>query len=124
MRIVDPTGKLGEDLAAQYLTTHKYKILDRNFRRFNAEIDIIAIDMSEKEQVLAFIEVKTRRNESYGSPFESITQWKLRNLTKTAELYKIMYKHLPEAMRIDAVSVMLKNDGSSAIIDLIKNIGY
>jgi putative endonuclease len=111
-------GELGERIAVEYLKKQGFKIIDRNFRIRGGEIDIIAID----GDVLTFIEVKTRRSNEFGTPFEAITPWKMLALIKSAEFYKIKHPHLPDAMRIDAVGIMLKNDNTVGSIELVKNI--
>lgn len=122
MRIANPTARRGEEIACRYLTSVGYSIIERNFRARNGEIDIIAIDVSEKnDKVLSFIEVKTRTSALYGSPFEAITSWKLRSLTNVAQYYKLLHPQLPEHLRIDAVSVVLGDDGKSTV-ELLKNI--
>lgn len=117
MRIANPTARLGEDRACKYLKNLGFKILERNYRKTYGEIDIIAID----KDVLAFIEVKTRTSNLFGSPLESITQWKLRSLVKTAQYYKMTHHNLPESLRIDAVSIILNGDKVESI-ELMRNI--
>lgn len=122
MRIANPTARLGEDKACEYLKKLGFKILERNYRKTYGEIDIIAIDPSAGSgQVLAFIEVKTRTSNLFGSPLESITSWKLRSLIKTAQYYKMTHNNLPESLRIDAVSVIL-NGQEAKSIELTRNI--
>ena len=117
MRIVNPTAILGENKACEYLRKIGFKILERNYRKSYGEIDIIALD----HDVLAFIEVKTRTSNQFGSPLEAITYWKLKSLIKTAQYYKMTHPKLPEALRIDAVSVIL-NGNEVQSIELTKNI--
>ncbi|MBQ7317541.1 MAG: YraN family protein [Phascolarctobacterium sp.] len=78
-------GKFGEDFACSYLQKQGYKILYRNFRCRLGEIDIIAV----KNDVLSFIEVKTRRqsNSTYGMPREAVNQAKQKKIYRCAELY-------------------------------------
>lgn len=121
MRVANPIARLGEDLACEYLKKNKFSIVDRNFHARGGEIDIIAVDTSEKERVLCFIEVKTRTSTAFGSPFEAISYWKLKALQKTAQFYKITHKHLPDALRLDAISVMV-NPNAEPEIELLKNI--
>ncbi len=117
----NPIGIQGEDKAEKYLKSQRYHIVERNFRTRNGEIDIIAIDKSEKEPVLCFVEVKSRTSNQFGTPLEAITPWKIRFLIRAAQFYKISHKGLPDALRIDAVSVQL--DGSNTEkIELLKNI--
>ena len=117
MKIVNPIAKLGEDKACEYLKKLGFKILERNYRKTYGEIDIVAID----KNVLAFIEVKTRTSNLFGSPLEAITPWKLRSLVKTAQYYKMTHPKLPEALRIDAVAVTLRNQEVENI-ELTRNI--
>jgi len=122
VKIANPTAKLGEDKACEYLRNLGFKILERNYRKTYGEIDIIALDPSASSgHVLAFIEVKTRTSGQFGTPLESITYWKLKSLVKTAQYYKMTHPNLPESLRIDAVSVIL-NDQDVESIELTKNI--
>lgn len=122
MKIPNPIAKKGEQLAAEYLNKRGYKIINRNFRKGYGEIDIIAIDSSEKEKTLCFIEVKTRTSGSFGSPLEAITYWKLKSLIKTAQFYKLINPRLPDSIRIDAVSVVLSKNKKPEKIEHITNI--
>ena len=61
-------GRFGEDLAVKYLKKRGWKILKRNFKNPFGEIDVIA----EKDGVTAFVEVKTRTTDAYGSPSEAV----------------------------------------------------
>jgi len=117
VKIVNPTAKLGEDKACEYLKKLGFKILERNYRKTYGEIDIIAIE----KDVLSFIEVKTRTSNLFGSPLEAITYWKLKSLIKTAQFYKMAHRNLPDALRIDAVSVIL-NGSDVKTIELTRNI--
>jgi putative endonuclease len=117
VRISNPTAKLGEDNACEYLKELNFKILERNYRKTYGEIDIIAIE----KDVLCFIEVKTRTSNQFGSPLEAITYFKLKSLIKTAQYYKMTHKNFPESLRIDAVSVTL-NGSEIQNIELTRNI--
>ena len=117
MRIVNPIAILGEDKACEYLKKIGFKIIERNFRKGYGEIDIVAID----QDVLVFIEVKTRTSIQFGTPLESIAYWKLKSLIKMAQFYKMTHRNLPESLRIDAVSVIL-NGNEVQNIELTKNI--
>ena len=108
---------MGEDKACEYLKKLGFKILERNYRKTYGEIDIIALD----KDVLAFIEVKARTSNLFGSPLEAITPWKLKSLIKTAQYYKLTHPKLPEALRIDAVAVTLRNHEAEDV-ELTRNI--
>lgn len=75
------TGKLGEDLAEQYLLARTYSILHRNWRHGRWEVDIIA----ERAGTLHFIEVKMRTTALFGHPEENVTVKKIKHLMNAAE---------------------------------------
>lgn len=120
MRIVNPIGKKGEDLAVEYLKKKGYKILERNYRKQYAEIDIIAL----YNNILVFVEVKTRTSQKFGTPFEAITYWKLKPLVKLAEFYQISHPKLPSSMRIDAISILIDTIGTATIEHLENVSGF
>ena len=76
-------GKLGERLAADYLRRQGYRIHETNFRCPFGELDIVA----SEGDVLAFVEVRTRRGDSHGSAQESVTPRKQHRLRQVAEAY-------------------------------------
>lgn len=76
-------GKFGEDTAAHYLTLRFYKILERNYRKRNAEVDIIA----QKGKTLCFVEVKTRSNDKFGTPGEAVDFKKQQKIILGAQNY-------------------------------------
>lgn len=111
-------GNRGEEIAAKYLADKGYEIIRRNFRIRGGEIDIIAID----DGVLAFVEVKTRTSNQFGTGLEAIGFYKLKALIRTSQIYKATHSNLPELMRIDAVVVMLNKFNEVNSIELVKNI--
>jgi len=123
VKIVNPTAKLGEDKACEYLKKLGFKIIERNFRKGYGEIDIVAIDPTDSsgQDVLVFVEVKTRISNQFGSPLESISHWKLKTLVRMSHFYKLTHRNLPENLRIDAVAVIL-NGNEAKNIELRKNI--
>lgn len=76
-------GRLAEQTAERYLARHGLRLVRRNFRGKQGEIDLIMDD----GKVLVFIEVRHRRNSRFGSAVESINPRKQARLIKTAELY-------------------------------------
>ncbi len=117
-------GLLGEQYAVAFLASQGFQVIDRNFRMRGGEIDIIAIetDLQSKEKTLVFIEVKTRSSGDYGTPLEAIGYHKMRALIKASQFYKIKHPKLPDLLRIDAVSVLVNEDGKLMDIELVKNI--
>ena len=98
------TGKKGENLACEYLLKQGYKILEKNkrFSRF-CEIDIIALD----KNTLVFCEVKTRKTNACGSPFEAITKSKYKNIKKGIFFY-LQENTSYKKFRIDAIAIVLE----------------
>lgn len=101
------TGKRGESLALQYLTANGFSILHTNWRYSHYEIDIIA----ERESVLHFIEVKTRRSDTFGMPEEAVTAKKFERVSKAVDKY---LEENPEWKRIqyDTLAISLTNGGA------------
>lgn len=115
-------GKKGEEIAARFLQKQGYRILERNFKKRYGEIDIVALDPSTAGQgTLVFVEIKTRFSSEFGPPEEAVTPWKLRQIAKTGEFYKMLHPELPDLMRIDVVAVELTADSQVKDIRLIKN---
>jgi putative endonuclease len=110
-------GKLGEDLAAHYLETQGYLIMGRNFRVRYGEIDIIAI----QNNVLVFVEVKTRIGDKFGKPEEAVTRWKLREVIKTAAYYTQTH-HTPDLQRIDVIGIELDNENNLKYFNHLKSV--
>lgn len=76
-------GRRGEELAAQELQRRGYEIVERNWRCEVGEADIIA----RRGSIWAFVEVRTRRGETFGTPEESITPKKRARMQAVAERY-------------------------------------
>ena len=108
-------GENGENIAKTFLEKKGYIILETN-KRFSklCEIDIIALE----KDTLVFIEVKTRKTDICGHPFEAITKNKYNNIKKGIFLYLQEHKEYKK-YRIDAVSVLLKPELK---IEHLKNI--
>lgn len=115
-------GKIGEDYAYSYLAKKGYRIVERNFRTRNGEIDIIAIDQSTKPETLIFVEVKTRESNAYGTPLEAINYYKLKFLIRTAMYYATTHPKLPQSLRIDAIAIMLTPNGELIDLQYTRNI--
>ena len=94
-------GKIGEDIATQFLKERGYEIVERNFMAKQGEIDIIAKDKKE----LVFVEVKTRTNKQYGNPIEGVNLLKQKHLIDTVKYY-LYKKHLENNLvRLDVIEV-------------------
>ena len=117
-------GQRGEDAAVEMLAKRGYKVLERNWRAGNAlrgELDCIAWTRGPRgERVLAFIEVKTRRNNSQGAPQEAVTRSKQRQIARLASAYVSTNRIENTVCRFDVVEVWLE-DSSPPICKLHRN---
>lgn len=107
-------GREGEDIALAFFRKKGYRIVEKNFRTAFGEIDIIARD----RDVLVFIEVKTRADDSFGSPFEAVDRRKREKIRKVALCFmKKLKKEVPA--RFDVLSI--ENAGDDRRIEHIKD---
>lgn len=109
-------GKSGEEVALRYLKRKKYKIVEKGFRLFRGEIDIIAYD----KKTLVFIEVKTRRSRDFGSPEESVTPSKQKQIIKIAQGFLAINKIREVECRFDVIS-LIKTEKNEYLVRHIKN---
>jgi len=107
-------GEKGEQLAVDFLKKKGYKIVERNYRNSFGEIDIIALHRG----TVAFIEVKTRRSDEFGQPFEAVDQRKKVKMKNIALIYLRKFKKEVPA-RFDVVSIQVSADDKQ--IELIQN---
>jgi putative endonuclease len=114
---VPPTlelGSLGERIAATYLTDAGLRVLDRNWRCREGELDIVARD----RDALVFCEVKTRRGVGFGHPVEAVTGAKQRKLRTLAQRWLATHdEHAPE-LRFDVVGVLVRPDCPALVTHL------
>jgi len=100
-------GKLGEDIACEYLVKNGYKIIDRNFRRPWGELDIVA---KYRDGTLVFVEVKAMRKNSSLNPEDNLTKSKLEKVKRTASIYAGSFENLvmeSKGWRVDLVAITL-----------------
>lgn len=115
------TGKKGEDMVASFLRKKGYSILKRNYRCRYGEIDII----SQKENIIAFTEVKTRHEKSLVSPKEAVTGKKMTRITSTAQDYLTKTRssdHIQPRFDVAEVTLFNKKDSTTGYkLNYIKN---
>ncbi|MEB8327969.1 YraN family protein [Flavobacteriaceae bacterium KMM 6897] len=98
-------GKLGEQMAVDYLKGQGYVIKDRNYRYLKAEIDIVAL----KENELAIIEVKSRSTNFIEHIAETVTEKKKSLLVMAADHY-VVAKDLEVSVRFDIITIHRHKD--------------
>lgn len=112
------TGNIGEQIATEYLELKGYKILERNYKLFLGEIDILASPPVCRKKDLIIVEVKTVQGSGFGLAQELVRykkQQKLRNLAKA-----LGQEYPDRAIRIDVIGVDL-SDINNPKIEHIEN---
>lgn len=96
-------GRRGEDAAARFLDKRGYEIVDRNWKCFAGEADIVARDGDS----LVFVEVKTRSNCDKGFPAEAVNKAKRERYEKIALAYLQDHEVSDIAVRFDVVAIVV-----------------
>jgi len=119
-------GRVGEDIACQFLGRKGFEIIERNYRRPWGEIDIIA----RKKGIIRFVEVKSVSRETLPDisretngyrPEEQVHPMKLKRIFRTAELY-MSDREGEEEYQVDVIAVFLVPDKRMARCRLLENI--
>ncbi len=109
------TGSTGEQVAAEHLQQAGYTIVARNWGNRWGEVDIIAktrIQSSEfkMDEVVVFVEVKTKTGHRYGEPWEMVNSWKIGQVKRMGELWCLEHDYQGR-VRFDVVGVWLDESG-------------
>lgn len=104
-------GKLGEDFAAEWFSKNGYLVLSRNWRGKKVELDLVLA----KNDMLIFVEVKTRSSISFGYPAEAVTKANLKNIKSAAMQWLSVNKFKAIGFRIDIMS--LQFDGKEFTVN-------
>jgi putative endonuclease len=107
-------GRSGEDRAAKHLASLGYRILERNYRIAQGEIDLIALD----GDTIVFVEVKTRKSDAFGAPELAVDLRKQDHLIKAALVYLKRKRLSQMPCRFDVVAIA---DAGREQIALIRN---
>ncbi len=119
-------GKLGEDVACEYLRRHGFTIRDRNYAKKTGELDVVA----EKENTLHFVEVKTvlahnfvseRSSSDDYDPSQNLHEAKIRRVTRTAEWY-VLEKCWEGEWQVDGLLVWLRRRDGMAKVSYLPQI--
>jgi putative endonuclease len=108
-------GRDGEEAAARHLESNGWRVVDRRFRAAGYEIDLIA----EREGVLAFVEVKTRRSGSLAPPATAVDWRKRRRIAAAAQVAAARWGRDARAFRFDVAAVTWGRDGP--VVEHIEN---
>ena len=101
-------GHKGEDMAAAYLQEHGYCILERNWTNIGRkELDIVAT----KDDVIVFVEVKTRKVGSATTPISAVDDRKQRRICLAADSY-LKANHIDFCCRFDVIGIIYNDEES------------
>jgi putative endonuclease len=114
----DALGRRGELLAVQYLERAGFRILDRNWRCAEGELDIVAAE----RRVLVVCEVKTRSGDRYGSPLDAITRAKQSRLRRLAIRWLVAHGVLFDEVRIDVIGLVRDRSGCFTV-EHVRGVG-
>jgi TIGR00252 family protein len=95
-------GSIGEDMAVEFLKSRGVKILERNYQNRFGEIDIIG----REDNTLLFIEVKYRKNESFGYPLEAVGFAKREKIRKMARFFLNENHYYHYNIRFDCIGII------------------
>ena len=99
-------GHKGEDMAVQYLQQNGYCILDRNWtNKGRKEIDIVAT----KDDVIVFVEVKTRKVGSATTPISAVDNRKQQRVVLAADSY-LKAHHIDFSCRFDVIGIIYNEE--------------
>ncbi len=118
-------GRHAEDLAAEYILSLGWRIIARNTRNKYGELDIIALDNSDKDNSeLVIIEVRARTIGKIQSPADSIGSRKLHSLINSSRLFIEDNLNWPGFWRIDLVGITIteKNHPDNWTLEHIRDI--
>jgi putative endonuclease len=118
MNAKDELGREGEQVAVEYLERVGLRVLDRNWRCADGEIDIVAAE----RQVMVVCEVKTRSSTAFGTPLEQITRAKRARLRRLASRWLVAHGVLFDEVRIDAIGLVRKPSGDYEI-EHVRGVG-
>ena len=109
-------GAMGEQSAARFLRQKGYEIFSCNFYTAMGELDIVAF----KDNVLCFVEVKTRQEGTMLSPAEAVGSSKKENLRSAASSYMTKY-NLTYDFRFDIMEVLVDHNYNVTSINHIES---
>ena len=113
-RRVDPRrrlGNAGEDAVAAWYEAAGYRVVDRNWRCRDGELDVVVA----KGSILVFCEVKTRASTRFGAPVEGVTGAKQRRLRMLAARWLAEHDPRRRTLRFDVASVTRGRDGQLTV---------
>lgn len=115
----DDLGRRGEDVAAEWVEAQGMRVVDKNWRCREGEIDLVALDGDD----VVVIEVKTRSGTGYGHALEAVTASKLARLRRLAAAWSRANPGRGRDLRIDVVGITIERCQGHERIDHVRGAG-
>ncbi|MCR2785424.1 MULTISPECIES: YraN family protein [unclassified Microbacterium] len=113
MAAKDERGRAGEARAARYLEDAGWRVLARNWRCPQGELDLVATHAD----VIAVVEVKTRRTDAFGHPWEAVDDRKRRRLWRLAYAWLAAHPDLMQGhrLRLDVIAITGEDPATASL---------
>lgn len=99
-------GELGERIAERWLRRNGWRVVQRRFRSGHRDIDLIV----ERDDTVAFVEVKARRGSRFGDPVEAVNWSKQKELARSASVWIDRHGRPSESYRFDVVGILVEGE--------------
>ena len=104
-------GMQGERVAARWLRVHGWDIAEHRFRNGHRDIDLVATRADRDEsRTVAFVEVKTRKADTFGGPIGAVNWRKQRELSRSAKVWIARFQRPGDTYRFDVIGVILGSE--------------
>ena len=115
----DDLGRRGEDVAAEWVEAQGMRVVDKNWRCREGEIDLVALDVDE----VVVVEVKTRSGTGWGTALEAVTPAKLTRLRRLAGAWVQAHPGVGTGLRIDVVGITIERCRGHERIEHVRGAG-
>jgi putative endonuclease len=116
--VTNKIGVVGEKIASNFLLKNGYKLLNKNYRTKYGEIDLIAL----KNNVIHFIEVKTKTSNLPIYPYEAVNDKKITKIKHVINIYLKNMNYEDKKLSIDVFSIILDKDNEIKDLKIFENI--
>lgn len=99
-------GELGERIAERWFRRNGWRIVQRRFRSGHRDIDLIV----ERDDTVAFVEVKARHGAQFGDPVEAVNWSKQKELARSASVWIDRHGRPSDCYRFDVVGVLVEGE--------------
>ena len=112
-------GRLGEEIARLYYLDRGWEVLAERWRIREGELDLVV----RRHGTVAFVEVKTRRGDRWGTPAEAVDHRKLARMRRVARRWLAEARPVAARYRFDVAALVLRPDGGGLRLDVLAGVG-